>query len=89
MTNAHNANTALEKLPLDWDGHAWNLLTHYGDDTVASPRKTKIATFLTCEQALHLREIERSHMQVARERRRERSFALSLATANGEVAPRP
>lgn len=30
MTNAENANTALDKC-LDWSGHAWNSLSHYDD----------------------------------------------------------
>ena len=42
------------------DGYAWNRLSHYDDEATISYKS---------EQAVHLRDFERSNAQVAHERR--------------------
>ena len=61
------------------------------------PSRTTMKTANACEQALHLRDIEKSHSRVAcgrrsrskvRGKRSESSLARSLDTRNGEVPTR-
>ena len=44
-------------------GYAWNWLSHYDDYATKSLKTMKTVT--ACEQALHLRDTKRSHVQMA------------------------
>ena len=43
-------------------GNAWNRLSHYDDDAMQS-FLTRMKSVTACEQALHLRNVERYHVK--------------------------